>query len=59
MNRRSIVDAAFLLPEFALGVAELSQQLLQMYIDNYYTGKYMDGLYSEANPGVMKALEWS
>jgi hypothetical protein len=59
MNRRSIVDAAFLLPEFVIGVADLGHQLLQLYVDNYYTGKYIDGLYSEANPGVMKALEWS
>ena len=58
MNRRSIVDAAFLLPEFVIGVADLGHQLLQLYVDNYYTSKYIDGLYSETNPGVMKALEW-
>lgn len=58
ISRKSLVDALFLAPEFAIGLADLGHQLLQIYIDSYYTGKYIDGLYSEAHPGVMKANEW-
>lgn len=59
MCRRDLVNALFVAPEFALGIADLGHQILQIYIDNYYTKKYIDGRYSEATPGVMKALEWS